>query len=113
MDPNVSGGDTSQSDYEALRQHLLEGLRSSYEQYDRAVLTLSTGLLGISVAFIQPHQIQSSRQAPCLLAFSWLCLLFAIATTVLSLLASQRAIRKALDDAHDIYILGKHEVAKE
>src|SRR5258705_7423220 len=96
--------DSSQRDYEAIRGHLLSALQSTHEQYDKAVLTLSTGLLGLSIAFIKSDSRTPGVRFRCLLMLSWVFLLLAILSTLTSFLLSQRALRKALDDAHDLYI---------
>jgi len=105
----MNANETNQSDYEAIRAHLMSALLSSHEQYDRAILTLSTGLLGLSVAFVRPNTGTPAAQMSCTLVLSWLCLLVAIIATVLSLLASQLATRRAIDDAHNLYRLKKLE----
>jgi hypothetical protein len=99
--------DLRRHEYEKTREHLWAALHSSYEQFDKAVLTLSSALLGLSVSFIRPLGENASSQCVCLLVLSWLFLLLAVCSTISSLVASQRAIRTSLDDAYDLYIRQK------
>ena len=105
----MNASETNQRDYEAIRNHLMTALHSSHEQYDRAVLTLSTGLLGLSIAFVRPDAEKPLEHVSCILVLSWLSLLLAIVATILSLLSSRRATRKALEDVYNLYRLGKLE----
>ena len=74
------------------REHLLKCQLSNSENYDRAILTLSTASLGLSVTFIK--NMVEIDQAACLwlLETSWVLFGIAIVTTVLSFQLSQRSI---------------------
>jgi len=109
----MSESEPRRQEYEAIRGHFLSALQSTYEQYDRAVLTLSTGLLGVSVAFIKPDSGAPGIQFRCLLLLSWVFLLLAIFSTLVSFLLSQQALRRALDDAHQFYIQKRTEALQE
>ncbi len=79
--------------------HLREALLSSSNQFDRAILTLSSGLLALSLAFIKDIVPLKEAQWMNLLFVSWCLLGFAILSTVISFLASQKAIRLCLEEA--------------
>lgn len=58
--PNQTGADRSTADSEAERQEYLAGcakadqmMAESAKSYDTAILTLSSGSLGLSIAFIE------------------------------------------------------------
>lgn len=109
----MSESEAGQRQYEAYRDHLHTALQSAHEQYDRAILTLSTGLLGLSVTFIKSDSATAAPPLRCLLVLSWVFLLLAIISTLVSFLFSQRALRKALNDAHELYILKRNEVLQK
>lgn len=108
----MSESDSGQRDFEAIREHLYTALLSAHEQYDKAVLTLSTGLLGLSVTFIKSDSGTAAVRLRCLLVLSWIFLLIAIFSTLISFIFSQRALTKALDDAYDLYIRKRSEALR-
>lgn len=95
--------------YEQTRKELLDRQLSNSQIYDRAILTLSTSALGISLAFIK--NVVSLKIAHCkgLLITSWYFFGLAIIITLLSFWASQKGIKKQLGYAHKYYIDEKDE----
>lgn len=80
------------------RDHLRGALLSSSNQFDSAVLKLSSGLLAVSAAFLRGPAQGGAPHAKWLLVVSWALLGTAILSTVVSFLASQSTIRAQLED---------------
>ena len=85
--------------------------RSSYDaaeldvsgRYDKWILTLSGGALGLSITFIEIIAKNPPADTLIWLKLSWACLVVSLLATLLSLVTSQSAIRenrKELDLAH-------------
>lgn len=89
------------------RSELLERQRSNSESYDKAILTLSSGALGLSLTFIK-DLLPASRQPVWtnLLYWSWGLLTGAIIITVVSFLLSSAAINQALNQITEYYLNG-------
>ena len=88
------------------REELERAYSNACDNYDKALLTLSGGALGISMAFIRNIVRDQPIHAPCLLLSAWIgwgaSLLFTIASFYFSRLAIQFAIsRTAEDKAHE------------
>lgn len=95
--------------YEKFRDYLVELQKSNSQNFDKAILSLSSTTLAISLAFIK--DIVGLNQANCLilLKFSWFSLVAAIIITVLSFLFSQAGINKQLEYAEQYYINQKDD----
>lgn len=90
--------------YAECRNDLLKRQLSNSENFDRSVLSLSSALLAASIAFIKPAAGAPGIWHAALLAWSWVALAVAIATTMLSFLVSQVAIDRQLDFAKRYYL---------
>ena len=88
------------------RADLLKRQLSNAENYDKAVLSLSTACLGFSVGFLKDFVPIASAKWPWALYGSWIVLIMAIVTTIFSYYSSQRAIEKQLKKAEDYYLKG-------
>ena len=79
--------------------HLREALLSSSNQFDSAILTISSGMLALSLGFIK--EVVPFKGAVWLefLMASWCLLGGAVLSTVLSFLFSQKAIRTCLESS--------------
>jgi len=77
---------------------------SNIENYDKAILSLSVGLLGLSITFIKNIVSLNKAEYLWLLQISWLFLVLAIIITVFSFLAGNLANEKHLEFAEDYYI---------
>lgn len=82
------------------RRHLLEALYSESQQFDRAVLTLAAGALGISIAFV--NDVAPNPRATGWLAASWVLLALSLICVLLSFMAAQSAIRWEIDHLYDV-----------
>jgi hypothetical protein len=86
------------------RADLLKRQLSNAENYDKAILSLSTAFLGFSLAFVK--DIVPIRQADWLglLYGSWLVLALSVICTIVSFWVSQRAIEVQLGKSEDYYL---------
>jgi uncharacterized membrane protein YgcG len=81
-----------QAYYEALTAALLSGS----QDYDRAVLTLSSGTLALSATFIHDIAPTPVGDSIILLILSWAALVLALSLTVISFQTSQWAMNREL-----------------
>lgn len=86
------------------RDDLLKRQLSNSEKLDAAILTLSTGALGLSLAFIKDIIPMEDAVYLPLLITSWWLFGVSIILTLLSFVASQLAIRKQLIYAKKYYL---------
>ena len=90
--------------YKETRMDLLERQLSNSVIHDRAILTLSTSALGISLAFIKNIVPIDVIQCTCLLIASWWLFGSAIISTMASFMVSQMSIKKQLEYAKKYYL---------
>jgi len=72
-------------------------------RYDKWILTLSGGALGLSITFIEKIAKNPTSETLIWLLLSWSCFVFSLLIALLSLLTSQSAIRenrKELDESY-------------
>ena len=86
------------------RKLLVEAQQISYQQFDKYVLTLSTGFLSLSVAFLKNVFPQTEVTHKEILIISWMLFGASILTTLLSFLTSQQAYKRQLQITEDYYI---------
>ena len=91
------------------RADLLKRQLSNAENYDKAILSLSTVFLGLSFAFLKDFVTTDQAEWLGLLYGSWVVLTAAVLTTILSFRVSQRAIDEQLKRAEDYYLHGKQD----
>jgi hypothetical protein len=83
------------------RNALVQGEQKSAEQFDKGVLTLAAGALGISLVFLEkiaPHPTQASLKYLCI---AWLGFALSLGTILFSFLSSQFAYRRQRDILED------------
>ncbi|HVN94987.1 MAG TPA: hypothetical protein VMT62_01025 [Syntrophorhabdaceae bacterium] len=90
--------------YEKTREDLLTRDLSNTEKYDNAILTLSTGVLAISLAFIKDIVPLDKSQCLFLLKASWWVFGLSIVSTLLSYILSHFAIKRQLRYAEKYYL---------
>lgn len=76
--------------YKWLRQTDHEASRD----FDKAIMTLSAGALGVSIAFI--HDVAPDPKMVPLLGVSWIAFALSLLLILFSFLTSQRALRKEM-----------------
>ena len=91
------------------RADLLKRQLSNAENYDKAILSLSTVFLGFSFAFLKDFVATDQAEWLCLLYGSWVVLTAAVFTTILSFWVSQRAIDAQLKRAENYYLHNKQD----
>jgi hypothetical protein len=95
--------------YANYKKDLLDRQLSNSGKYDNAILTLSTGALAISLAFIKDIVPLKEAQGICLLKTSWWLFGFSIVSTRASFVASSLAINRQLKYAEEYYLNRKDE----
>ena len=96
--------------YAKTREDLLKRQLSNNENFDRSILTLSSAALALTVAFIRGISAINSIS---LLILSWVALVCAILSTILSYLASQRGIARQLELAERYYLKNDEDALNE
>jgi hypothetical protein len=86
------------------RADLLKRQLSNAENYDKAVLSLSTAFLGFSLAFLKDLVPIHLAEWRCFLYGSWMALGGSVLCTIVSFWVSQRAIDVQLRKAEDYYL---------
>lgn len=115
---------TTQSDDQALtaekrrllaetRADLLKRYLSNSENYDKAILSLSTAFLGFSLAFLKDLVPVQWAKWLLLLYGSWVALAGAVLVTVVSFWVSQRGIDVQLKKAEDYYLRDDQSALKK
>jgi len=92
-------------DLKKYRQHLVETLQKVSESYDKTIITLSSGSLGISFTFIKNFIDETDIHSVEILIISWSLLALSLATVVFSLFFGTLAFKKAIEqvDNNTIY----------
>lgn len=88
--------------YSEYRNELLKRQLSNNESYDKAILTLSSSGLALSLAIYNLSTIEHSNTTHLILA--WLFYLLAILISIAAYLISNKAIDKQIDIAERYYI---------
>lgn len=92
--------------YEKTRDDLLKRQLSNSENFDKAILSVSTAALGFSLAFLKDFVVLEHARCGWLLNASWGLFVWAIVATIVSLLVSQRGIMEQLEKAEGYYLRG-------
>ena len=90
--------------YESLRDELYKRQLSNTEAYDKAILSLSSAGLALSLSFIKFIVPLDEAVYLQLLKASWILFLFSIAITVISFLIGNKGISTQLENAEMYYI---------
>ncbi len=94
------GKSRDQANKDEYRRHLVDARHAASQDYDRAVLTLSSATLALSVTFLHDIAPTPKPGSTTLVVLSWLCLGGALVLIFASLLTSRWSLERALDD-HD------------
>jgi hypothetical protein len=89
--------------WDATRKELAAAKSSNSEAYDKAVLTLSSAFLGVSLAFLKDSASSHPVAYVPLLLASWICLSLAIISTLISFQLSNFAADAQMDLAERYY----------
>jgi|SRR5229473_5931572 len=88
--------EASSAKMSAYRDFLIAADQKASEAYDKTVMTLSGGALGLSITFLKDIIGQSTRVSIQRLEWSWMCLSLSLLLILASMLFSQWALRKAI-----------------
>mgnify|MGYP006172313013 CR=1 FL=1 len=80
----------------AYRQSLIEAEKQGQDSFDKTVLSLSGGALGISFVFIKDIIGVGAIVLPHLLLAAWVCWALSMLAILVSFYTSNRALRKAI-----------------
>jgi hypothetical protein len=83
-------------DLSEYRQHLVEAEQKAQEDYDKTVLALSGGALGVSFAFVEKFIGKGPAIRPGLLVFAWISWGISVALVLISFYLSHLALGKAI-----------------
>ena len=100
----VSMDEQTQTIYSQFRNHLLEGRKLSFMQFDKAILTLSGGGLALSLTFIHNVVPISNSINTWSLVIAWILFAFSVMTTLISFISSQFAFDYQLKLAEEYYV---------
>ena len=92
------------------KARICEDIQSSTDSFDQSLLTLSSGALGVSLAFIKDIVPLKEAVWVGLLFASWIVFAFCIVTTVVSFLLSVKANKQQLGYI-EAYYLGRQDDA--
>jgi len=70
------------------------------EEYDKAIMTLSGGGLGITFVFIKDFIGTNAVQRKQVLFWTWVCWGLSITFVILSFITSQKAVRRAIEQVN-------------
>lgn len=90
--------------YERMRDELIISQRSNSDNFDKAILSLSSAALGLTLTFISNLIDLSNAQFLIILYLSWFFFILAIISTLISFLVSQKGFSIQLDMAEKIYL---------
>ena len=88
--------DKDQKPLQEYRTLLTNIEQKSQEDYDKAILTLSGGALGVTFAFVKNIVGDSPVQFPWLLYSAWIAWTVSLLATLFSFYFSRKALRKAI-----------------
>jgi hypothetical protein len=80
----------------SYRNHLVLAEQKAQEDYDKTVLSLSGGALGVTFAFLKDLVGSNPISYKGFLFWAWICWAFSIAATLCSYHASHKALRKTI-----------------
>ena len=83
----------SESQYIELKKYIGQGILSTAEQYDKAILALSGGAFGVSIAFLKDIAPAFEEGTRCWLIIAWVAFVAAICSSLTSFLVSISAFR--------------------
>ena len=101
--------------HDALRDDLFKRQISNSEMLDKAILSLSSAGIGVSLLFLKSKNEKDIANLADIgfLHSSWIGFLLAIVCTLVSFIVSQYAIQKQLKLNRQYYLEGKEEVIKK
>ena len=96
-------------DLKEYRRFLISAEQKSQEDFDKTVIALSGGALGISFAFVKDFVAEEPWQGPCLLLISWIAWAISVTCVLASFYFSRQALRHTVKQIDS----GSNKVYKE
>jgi hypothetical protein len=107
VNTKVTSGKFSYEDYAKERDSLTKFEQSTYDGYERTILTLSAAFLAFSVSFLGLLQKGNNSHPPLLapkvLFFSWIFFAFAVFIMLCNFLVNAIGLRAAVRDVWNAY----------
>jgi len=88
--------DDDTENYLKERKLLIEAQQQCYQQFDKAILTLSSGGLGVSIVFLRDILPLEQITNYCFLIGSWILFTISILSTLISFMTGQYAYSEQL-----------------
>ena len=86
------------------RKSLFNSKYESSRSFDRAILTLAAGALGLSITFIKQIAPCPKSNTHAFIILSWICFGLSILSTLISFLTSQKACERQIKILEDIFV---------
>ena len=101
----MSGPQNGKPDLREYRQHLVLAEQKAQDDYDKTLVLLAGGALGLSFAFVDKFIGPGPVALPGYLFFAWLLWVFSLGLVLTSFLLSRNALRFAIQqtDSGTIY----------
>lgn len=89
--------------YREERQALIKAGKDSIYQFDKTILTLSAGALGISIAFIDKIAPNPKPWSLWLLYICWIVICISMVSTLISFITSSKAHSRQIEILEQVY----------
>lgn len=89
------------------RKELIHAGQLMYQSFDKAILTLSAGALGISITFINQIAPNPIPDTKCLIISAWIFFSLSVFLTLISFLTSQMACRRQIEICEEFLLNNK------
>ena len=86
--------DDERKEYLDERRLLVQAGQNSANQFDKAVIALSAGALGLSIVFVREIASPPTKETLGLLSYAWISFGVSLLSILLSFLLSQQALRR-------------------
>lgn len=97
------GDSINQELFAKYREHMLTLLQSNSENYDKSILSLSSGFLALSLSFIKDIVPLSESNCIIILKISWFLFVISIIFTISSFIFSKYGAKKAIAYSEKYY----------
>jgi hypothetical protein len=82
-------------DLKDYRKYLVEARQKAFDDFDKTVVTLSAGALGISITFLKDLLGPGTHSMSCMVA-AWICWTVSVVSVLVSYFVSQIALEEAI-----------------
>ncbi len=92
----MSTKETRNEDMKEYRKFIIESSQKCGESYDKTIITLSGGALGISLTFVNNFLSNNPSKCVAFLVIAWICWAASLVFTMMSLFFNQYAFEKVI-----------------